>query len=240
MSSLNVGTLQSSDDGNTEVHGLNDGNQTLGDGIASHDTTKDVDEDGGDLGVAGDEVKGLLDGLGAGSTTDVEEVGGRSAVELDDIHGGHGEAGAVDQASNITVELDEVETRLGGLDLVGILLAGVTPVENLLLSEVCVVVKVELGVHAEDLVVRGLGKRVDLDLSGILLHKDLVKLLDRVGGIINALLRETNVGGNLASDLVRDALVDVNDSGEDCFRVLLCDSLDIHTTLRRRDDDWGL
>ena len=93
---LHVGTLQTGDDGSAEVHLLHNVDQTLGDGVAADDTTEDVDEDSRHLGVAGDQLEGALDGLGSGTTTDVEEVSGGTAVQLDDIHGGHGETSTVD------------------------------------------------------------------------------------------------------------------------------------------------
>jgi hypothetical protein len=93
---LHVGTLQTGDNGSAEVHLLHNVDETLGDGITADDTTEDVDEDSGDLGVAGDQLEGALDGLGGGTTADVEEVSGRTAVQLDDVHGGHGETGTVD------------------------------------------------------------------------------------------------------------------------------------------------
>ena len=54
---LVVGTLQSSNDRNTEVHALHNLDQTLGDGVAADNTTEDVDEDGSDLWIAGDQVE---------------------------------------------------------------------------------------------------------------------------------------------------------------------------------------
>ena len=53
------------------------------------------------LGVVGDDFEGLLDLLGRGSAADVQEVGRVSAVQLDDVHGGHGQAGAVHQAADV-------------------------------------------------------------------------------------------------------------------------------------------
>ena len=47
---------------------------------------------------------------------------GLFAVELDDVHRRHGEAGAVDHAADGAVERDVVEVVLGGLDLLGVLL----------------------------------------------------------------------------------------------------------------------
>ena len=130
-----------------ETYTLDDLYQALGNGITANDTTKDVDKDGSDLGVAGDEIKGALDGLRSGTTADIQKVGGLTTVELDNVHGGHGKTGTVDEAANVTVELDEVQVGLGSLDLVGVLLGGVAPLENLLLPELGVVVEVELGIH---------------------------------------------------------------------------------------------
>jgi hypothetical protein len=237
---LHVGTLETSNDGCLQVHALNNGDQTLGDGVTADDTTEDVDEDGSDLGVAGDEVERLPDGLGGGTATDVQEVGGRTAVQLDDVHGGHGKTGTVDEAANVTVKLDEVEANLGGLDLVSVLLGDVPPFEDLLLAEIGVVVEPELGVHGKDLVVGGLGQGVDLDLGGIALGEDLVELLDGVLGVLDALLREANLGSNVASNLVGNTGVDVDGGGDDGLGVLLCDRLNVHATLRRGDDDGAL
>jgi hypothetical protein len=237
---LHVGTLQTGNDGSLEVHLLDDLDQTLGNSVAADDTTEDVDEDGSDLGVGGDQVESLANGLRGGTASNVEEVGGGAAVQLDDVHGGHGKTGTVDEAADITVKLDEVEANLGSLDLIGVLLGDVPPLENLLLAEVGVVVEAELGVHGEDLVVGGLGQGVDLDLGGIALGEDLVEVLDGVLGVLDALLGEANVGGDLAGDVVGDTDVDVDGGGDDGLGVLLGDGLDIHATLRRGDDDRAL
>jgi hypothetical protein len=174
MCLLHVGTLQPSNDGCLEVHLLDNLDETLRNGVASHDTTEDIDKDGSDLGVACDKIECLSNSLGCGTATDVQEVGWRTAVQLDDVHGGHGKTSTVDEAANIAVQLDEVETNLGGLDLIGIFLGDVSPLENLLLAEIGVVVEVQLGIHSKNLVVGGFRERVDLNLGGVLVHEDLV------------------------------------------------------------------
>lgn len=237
---LHVGTLQTSNDGNLEVKRLDGVDETVGNSIASHDTAEDVDEDGSDLGVAGDQFEGLLNG-GRGSTTaDVEEVGGLAAVQLDDVHRRHGQTGTVDQAADVTVQLDEVQAGLRSADLVSVLLRGVAPRENLLLSVVGIVVETKLGVHAHHLVVGGLRQRVDLDLGGVLLEEDLVQLLDGVLGLLNALLAEAELGGDVQGDVVGDTSVDVDVGGVDRVGVLLGNTLDVHTTLRRGHNDGAL
>ena len=240
MSLLHVGTLETGDDRSAQTHLLHNVDQTLSDGVTADDTTEDVDEDGGDLGVAGDQLKGALDSGGGSTTTDVKEVGGAAAVQLDDIHGGHGKTGTVDQAANVAVQLDEVQAVLGSLDLIGILLGHVAPREDLLLTELGVVVEAELGIHGKNLVVGGLGQRVDLNLSSVLLHEDLVQVLDGGLGILDALLGEAEVSRDSAGNLVSDTLVDIDGGGDDRIGVLLGDGLDIHATLGGGDNDGAL
>ena len=96
MRLLHIRSLQSSHDRRPQVHALNNTDQSLSNGITSYDTAKDVDEDSCNFGITGDEVEGLFDRLRSGSTANVEEVGGLAAVELDDVHCGHGETSAVD------------------------------------------------------------------------------------------------------------------------------------------------
>jgi hypothetical protein len=92
---------------------LYDIDQTLGDGVTSDNTTKDVDKDCCYLGIAGDQLEGGSDGFWRSTTTDIQEVSRRTTVELDDVHGSHGKTCAVDQAADITIELDEVESVSG-------------------------------------------------------------------------------------------------------------------------------
>lgn len=240
VGSLHVGALETGNDGDLEVKRLDRVDETVGDGVAADDTTENVDKDGGNLGVAGDELKGLPNGRGGSTTTDVKEIGGLAAVELDDVHGSHGETGAVDEAANVTVELDEIEAGLGGANLIGILLGGVAELEDVLLPVVSVVIEAELGVHAHDLVVRGLGEGVDLDLGGVLLEEDLVELLDGVLGLLDALLAEAELLGDAAGHVVRDTDVDVDVGGVDGVGVLLGDTLNVHATLGRRNNDGAL
>ena len=82
-------------------------------------------------------------------TADVEEVGRRPAIQLDDIHRRHGEAGAVHHAADTAVQLDVVQLVLGGLQLGRILLVLVTQIGNIGVAEQGVVVEVHLGVERD-------------------------------------------------------------------------------------------
>ena len=80
---------------------------------------------------------------------DVEEVGRLRAVELDDVHRRHRQAGAVDHAADLAVELDVVEVELRGLDLERVLLVEVAHLDDVLVAEEGVVVEVHLGVERQ-------------------------------------------------------------------------------------------
>ena len=75
-----------------------------GDDVALHDAAEDVDQDRLQLRVLQHDLERLGHLLGRGAAAHVEEVGGRAAVELDDVHGRHREAGAVHQAADVAVE----------------------------------------------------------------------------------------------------------------------------------------
>ncbi len=85
---------------------------------------------------------------GRGAAADVEEVGRLATVQFDDVHGGHGQAGAVDQTADVAVQRDEVEIVAGRLHFGLVLLAPVAVREHLRLAEVGVVVEAHLGVQA--------------------------------------------------------------------------------------------
>ena len=78
---------------------------------------------------------------------------GALAVELDDVHRRHGEAGAVDHAADGAVERDVVEVVLRGLDLLVVLLGHVAQRDDVGMAKERVVVEADLGVEADQLAV---------------------------------------------------------------------------------------
>ena len=124
---------------------------SIGDGSTVDNSTKHIDKDRLDLVVLGDDTECFLDLMFLNTASNIQEVCGFSPVQLDDVHGGHGEAGAVDQAANVAVQLNVVEAVLGGLHLPGVRLCGVLHFEDVLLSEGCIVVKSKLGIRRVNL-----------------------------------------------------------------------------------------
>ena len=73
---LDVRSLETDDERNLEIDLFGRGDDARGDDVALHDAAKDVDEDGLDVVVHGEDLEGLDDLLLLGGAADVEEVRG--------------------------------------------------------------------------------------------------------------------------------------------------------------------
>ena len=80
----------------------------------------------------------------------VQEVGGLTAGQLDDVHGGHRQPGPVHHAPDVPIQLDVVEAVPGGLDVERGLLVDVAQGHDLLVAVERVVVEVELRIQGQD------------------------------------------------------------------------------------------
>src|SRR5581483_3784185 len=141
----------------------------------AQDAAKDVDEHGAYVLVAEQDAERVFYLLGVGAAAHVEEVGGASAGVLDDVHGGHRQAGAVYHAAHVAVELDVVQAVLGGLDLERVFLADVAQLAEVLMTIQGVVVEVDLGVEREQAPVPGGDERVDLEQRRVGLFESAVE-----------------------------------------------------------------
>src|SRR6266702_7690002 len=108
LAELDIGAFEADHQRHAETRFTHRRRDAFGDDVALHDTTEDVDENALHVRVGGDDLEGGRDLLLAGAAADIEEVCRRHAVELDDVHRRHGEAGAVDHAADIAVEGDVV------------------------------------------------------------------------------------------------------------------------------------
>ena len=79
----------------------------------------------------------------------IKEVGGTAAGVLNDVHGRHGQAGAVHHAGDGAIELDVVERVLAGFHFKRIFFVDVAQRLDVGVAEERVVVEVDLGVERE-------------------------------------------------------------------------------------------
>ena len=123
--------------------------------IASQDSAKDIDEDGFDLWVIVEELEGLHKLFSFGTAADVEEVSGLSTVLLDDVHSRHGKASTVDEAADISTDVNVVQVEFFGVLLASVFLRLVLLCDEVFLAESRVRVNDNLAIGGEHLVVLG-------------------------------------------------------------------------------------
>ena len=105
--------LESDNDWSGEIELPGCGDDSFSDNIAPHNATEDVDKDSVHFRVSGDDLESLLHLVSRGPASNIEKVGRAASVEFDDVHGGHGQAGTVHHAADISVKSDVVEVVLG-------------------------------------------------------------------------------------------------------------------------------
>ncbi len=187
LAEIDVGAFEAHDQRHLEADVLDRGDHALGDDVAAHDAAEDVDENALHVRVGGDDLERRRHLLLRGAAADVEEVGRAFAVELDDVHRRHGEAGAVDHAADRAVERDVAEVVLRSLDLLGVLLGLVAQRDDVGMAVEGVVVERHLGVEHADLAVGRDDQRIDLEHRHVLVDEGRVEPRDQGLDLLGAL-----------------------------------------------------
>src|SRR6201747_1616837 len=86
LAELDIGAFQAHHQRHGERDFLRGGDDALRDDVAFHDAAEGVDQDALHIGIADDDLERLGHLLLGGAAADVEEVGRRAAIELDDVH----------------------------------------------------------------------------------------------------------------------------------------------------------
>src|SRR3990170_2404933 len=137
--------------------------------VTPKDATEDVNQNSLDRAVGGQDAERILDLFSAGAAPNIQEVRWLAASKLDDIHGGHGQAGPIDHAAHCALQLDVVESKPRGLNLKWRLLVQVAQLLDIGMAKEGVVIKVYLRIQSQESVVGGDHERVDLDQGTVLL-----------------------------------------------------------------------
>src|SRR5262249_11757747 len=117
LAELHIGAFEPHHQRHPQAHLFHRCDHAFGDDVAFHDAGENVEQDALHFGIGGDDLEGGRNLLLAGAAADVEEIRRRLAVKLDDVHGRHGEACAVDHAADGSVERDVIEIVFRRLDL---------------------------------------------------------------------------------------------------------------------------
>ena len=144
--------------------------------------------------------------------------------------------GAVDHAADIAVERDIGEVVFRRLDLLLVLFGGVAQFQHVGVAEQRVVVERHLCVEHAQMAVLHDDQRIDLEQAHVLLDEGLVEdreqriaVLGRVAVELQRAVERLQIG-------CRDALFRVDGDGDDLFRRVMRDRLDVHAALGRDDE----
>ncbi len=233
---FDVVAFETDDERDAERDFLRSSDDAVGDDVAVHDATEDVDEDTFDLGIAQDDFEGCRDLFFRRAAADVEEVGGFAAVELDDVHGGHGETSTIDEAGDVAVESDVVESEFAGSDFAGIFFGGVTHGGDVFLTIEGVVVEVELGIECDDFVFGGDCERIDLDEGAVGFEVKIPQGGEEFHGLVHLRAAQTKGCGDLAALVGLQANAGMDELFADLLGSLLGDFFDVHAAFGGGDD----
>merc|ERR1719370_1514814 len=214
-----------------EVQFPGSSNDAFSNDVASHDAAKDVHKKCVHFRVSSDDLESLFHLVSSGTATDVQEVGGGTPVQLDDVHGGHGQPGPVHHAPDVPVQGDIVQVVVGSLNLPGVLLAPVSLVKHPLLPEVCVVVKFKLCIQADKAASVVLCKGVDFDHGSVLVLEELVQVEKDLGDRWHLLWLNSNPGGDLLCSSLAQTFNTVNGELDNGIRIACSDLLNVDTSL---------
>ena len=183
-----------------------------------------------------DDLERLGDLVLRGAAADIEKVRRLAAVQLDDIHGGHGEARAVDHAADGAVELHIGQAEPLRLDLGGFLLIKVAQRLDVWMTEHGVVVEADLGVEAVELAVLGHHERVDLDEARVFLQEKPVERGHQLGALLCLIAFELERGGDDAGMEGAEPRGRIDGKRDDLFRRLGRNLFDVHSAFGRGDE----
>ena len=212
------------------------GDDALGDHVAAHDAAEDVDQDAAHVGVREDDFEGLGHPLAGGAAADIEEVGGLRAVQLDDVHGRHGESRAVDHAADVAVELDVAQLVLGCRALRRVLLVRIAQRGDLAAPVERVVVDAHLGVEGDERALSDLDQGVDLDQACIGAEDGVVDRAPELAHRLRRLAGKAEAEGEAAGVVGLEAARRIDRHGHDGLRGLGCDRLDLDAAFARGDE----
>src|SRR5699024_7605078 len=214
---VHVSSFQPDDQRNLHFDILDRIDDAFGNGVAAHDATEDIDQNGLDLVVGENQLERLLDALGVGAATDVEKVGRLTARQFDHVHGRHGQTGPVDHASDVAVEGDVVQIVLAGGQLGRIFLRLIAHLGDIGVAKQRVVVGGQLGVERAQIAVAVDDQRVDLDEIDVLFHEQSIEAAHDLDQLLDLLGVEPHAIADMACLIGHEARGGVHRRGDDLF-----------------------
>lgn len=229
---VRVSTLESEYNRLGKFELLTSCNDSFSELISEEDTSKNVNKDSFDLGVVMNKHHGLLEGFSLCGTTDVQEIGRLSSVEFDDIHCRHGESSTIDEASNVSTDMDVVQIVLGSNGFSWVVSAGIFLIEDVLLTELGVAVNSDLRISSNKSVVVGHNKGVDFYHVAITFIEAVQNRVEHLGYLVN-FPRNSETFSSQLHIFLSKSLAGKNGNLVNQFGCLFSDIFDRHTSSNR-------
>ena len=175
-----LGAFHAHDQGHRQTHGFGCGHNAFGDGVAAHDAAKNIDQNGFHVPVLEHDLERLGHLLGRGTAAYVEKVGGLAAVQLDGVHGRHGQPRTIDHAADVAAQTDVGQAEFGCLQLGRIFLIQIAIRHDFGVAEQRIAVEVEFGIQRRDGALAVAVERIDFHQRGVRLHVASVELAAHV------------------------------------------------------------
>ena len=158
-----IGSLKTNHHGQGDADFFRSLDHAVGNPFTSHDASENIDENTFDFSVLEEDAKSGCDGLLGSASAHVQKVGGFGTGQLDHVHRGHGQARPVHHAPDVPVQFHVVEVTGARLDFQRFLFVQITKRLDVLMLEQRVVVKGDLPVEGNELLVGGNHQGIDLD-----------------------------------------------------------------------------
>jgi len=147
--------------------------------VTTQNTTENINENSLNWLIVVKKFQGCGQRFSLSWTSNIKEVGGRSTVKIDNVHGAHGEASTVDEAANVAANVNVVKVKLFGVSFLGIILSKIFLVSEFFLAVKRVRVNGNFGVGAENTFVICKNEGVDFNHVTIFSQKHAYNYLKR-------------------------------------------------------------
>ncbi|MNQ24133.1 hypothetical protein D3C85_373180 [compost metagenome] len=157
-------------------------------------------------------------------------------MQVDDVHGAHGQAGTVDHATDVAFQGHVVQFELGSVGFARIVLGRIVHGTQLRLAVQGVAVDVDLGIQAMQVAVGLDHQRVDFQQGQVVVLEQLGQTDEDVGELLDLIAFQTQLESQLAA-LERLCADQRIDGGlENFLRGIVSDLLDVHATFGGRHE----
>ena len=223
-----VGAFHSHDQRHRETHGLGCRYHAIGDGVALHDAAEDVDQNGLHIFVAQHDLEGFRYLLGGGAAAHVQKVGRLAAIELDGVHGRHGQPRAIDQAADVAVQADVGQVEFAGFYFGGVFFVQIAVGHDFGMAEQRIAVEIEFGIQRDDVALAVAVERVDLHQRSVGFHVAGVEFFAHVDELRLGVIGHAHATRQLFALGIGQAGSGVHKHLDDFFGVAVRDFFNVH------------